>query len=146
MLASASIKRMVAGTDGSVSVLPPGLQEGKGWDGTRRPTLIERASQACSEIIGQPYGTLVYSLVEGCRRGHIGMASVRVLLERALPADRPTPVTLPLIDCAADLVEADRRLTAAANVGAISRREWRQGQACILDSWQIRQQARLEEP
>ena len=35
---------------------------------------------------------------------------------------------------------------AAANVGAISHREWRTAQECILASWEIRKQARLEEP
>jgi hypothetical protein len=63
-----------------------------------------------------------------------------------LPETRPTPVTLPLIDCAADLLEADRRLMAAANVGAISHSEWRRAQECIRASWEIRKQARLEEP
>ena len=53
---------------------------------------------------------------------------------------------LPIIDCAQDLVEADRRLMAAANRGVISHREWSTAQECILRSWQIRQQARLEEP
>ena len=53
---------------------------------------------------------------------------------------------LPVIDCAQDLVEADRRLMAAANVGVISHREWSTAQECILKSWHIRQQARLEEP
>jgi hypothetical protein len=119
----------------------------KGWrGGAREPSLIERASNAASEILGESYGTLVYTLLEGCRRGHIGMLPMRLLLERCLPAERPTPVTLPLIDCAADLLEADRRLMAAANVGAISHSEWRKAQECIEASWRIRQQARLEEP
>jgi hypothetical protein len=141
VLQTASIKRMiaqpVADDDGGV----------KGWKGgPREPSLIERASNAASEILGEVYGRLIYGLLEGARRGHISPYSMRLLLERALPAERPTPVTLPLIDCAADLLEADRRLMAAANVGAISHSEWRKGQECIEASWRIRQQARLEEP
>ena len=72
----------------------------KPLDGSRAPSLIERASKASGEII----------------------------------------------DCAQDLVEADRRLMAAASRGVISHREWSTAQECILRSWQIRQQARLEEP
>jgi hypothetical protein len=150
MLASASIRRMVKSDAPSIqperlrgkAVLYTGDDEGQG----RAPSLIQRASNAAAEILGESYGTLVYSLLEGCKRGHIGQLPMRLLLERCLPAERPTPVTLPLIDCAADLLEADRRLMAAANVGAISHSEWRKAQECIEASWRIRQQARLEEP
>ena len=147
MLASASIKRMVDENRADAAVLlPPGLQEGKGWHGVRRPSLIERASSAAGELLGPAYGSLIYSLLKGCKDGQIGMYMARAVLERCLPETRPTPVTLPIIDSAQDLVEADRRLMAAANVGVISHREWSTAQQCILKSWEIRKQARLEEP
>ena len=53
------------------------------------------------------------------------------------------PCRLPPDVTTMDLVEADRRLMAAANRGVISHREWSTAQECILRSWQIRQQARL---
>jgi hypothetical protein len=108
-------------------------------------TLIQRASTAAAHILGPAYGDLILNVLEGARRGTISAYSARILLERCLPSERPNPVQMPLIDCAADLVEADRRLMAAANVGAITHREWRQAQECILNSWEIRKQARLEE-
>ena len=88
--------------------------------------MIQRASSAAGDLLGESYGQLVYSLLEACKRGHVGMYLARVLLERCLPETRPTPVTLPIINTAHDLVEADRRLS-AANVGAISHRESRHG-------------------
>ena len=148
MLASASIRQMVA-EDTPLTLMPPQLQgKAKSYVAgePKALSLIERASKACSEIIGTPYGELVYTVLEGIKRGQMGQYSGRLLLERCLPETRPTPVQLPIIDTAHDLVEADRRLMAAANVGAISHREWRTAQECILASWEIRKQARLEEP
>jgi hypothetical protein len=145
MLQSASIKRMVNEEEPRVRVLPPsgnGFKEGC----ARQPSLIERASHAASELLGETYGQLIYSVLMGVKNKQMGQYSARLLLERCLPETRPTPVQLPIIDTAHDLVEADRRLMAAANVGAISHREWRQGQQCIEAAWRIRQQARLEEP
>jgi hypothetical protein len=109
-------------------------------------TLVQRASTAAAQILGPEYANLILNVLEGARRGTIGNYSARILLERCLPTERPIPVQLPVIDCAADLVEADRRLMAAANSGAISHREWGQAQENILRSWEIRKQARLEEP
>ena len=112
----------------------------------RAPSMIERASRAAGELLGQTYGDLVYAILQGCKNGQMSAYNARILLERALPESRPTPVQLPIIDTAHDLVEADRRLMAAANVGVISHREWLTAQQCILKSWEIRKQARLEEP
>jgi hypothetical protein len=116
--------------------------EGQG----QAPSMIERAGKATGELLGDSYGTLIYSLLRGVKQGHVSQYLARILLERVLPDSRPIPIELPPIDCAADLVEADRRLMAAANAGVISHSEWRRGQECILASWEIRKQARLEEP
>ena len=149
MLASASIRNMVAEVDDEprASLVPPELV-GKNWSAgcAKAPSLIERASSAAGELLGPTYDQLIYSVLEGCKRGQMGQYSGRLLLERCLPETRPTPVVLPIINTAQDLVEADRRLMAAASVGAISHREWRTAQECILASWEIRKQARLEEP
>ena len=154
MLASASIRQAVR-KEVPLDMPPPEYTKlvplhqhpgAKPLDGSRAPSLIERASKACGEIIGPTYGELVYTVLEGIKRGQMGQYSGRLLLERCLPETRPIPVQLPIIDCAQDLVEADRRLMAAANVGVISHREWSTAQECILKSWHIRQQARLEEP
>ena len=151
MLARADIDGLVNGDtpskqparlQGTAVLYEPGNEGGQG----RAPSMIQLASSAAGDLLGESYGQLVYSLLEACKRGHVGMYLARVLLERCLPETRPTPVTLPIINTAHDLVEADRRLMAAANVGAISHREWRAAQECILASWEIRKQARLEEP
>jgi hypothetical protein len=143
MLARADIREMI-GEELVGHVLPSGA---KGFQaGTKPPTLIARTSDAVGGLLGQPYGKLIYSVLEASRRGHMGLYMARILLERCLPDQRPTPVQLPNIDSAHDLVEADRRLMAAANAGTISHREWRSGQECILASWEIRKQAKLEEP
>jgi hypothetical protein len=110
------------------------------------PSMIERAGKAAGDLLGDAYGTLIYSLLRGVKQGSVSTYLARIVLERAMPDSRPTPVELPPINCAADLVEADRRLMAAANVGAISHTEWRRGQECIAASWEFRKQARLEEP
>jgi hypothetical protein len=149
MLARADIDGLVKG-DAS-STLPVSLQgtavryAPKGEGQRQGPTMIERASKAAGALLGETYGELLYSVMRGVKDGNVSAYLARILLERSLPAERPTPVPLPNIDTAHDLVEADRRLMAAANVGAISHREWRTGQECILASWEIRKQARLEE-
>jgi hypothetical protein len=112
----------------------------------KAPSLLERVASAAGELLGPTYGELVEAVLLSVKKQQLNMYHARILLERTLPSQRPTPVQLPLIDVAADLVEADRRLMAAANVGAISHAEWRTGQECILASWEIRKQARLEEP
>ncbi len=126
MLASASIRQAVR-EEVPLDMPPPQYTKlvplhqhpgAKPLDGSRAPSLIERASKACGEIIGPTYGELVYTVLEGIKRGQMGQYSGRLLLERCLPETRPIPVQLPMIDCAQDLVEADRRLMAAANVGA----------------------------
>jgi hypothetical protein len=110
------------------------------------PALTARVANATGELLGEAYGELVHGILLSVQRGQMSLYMARILFERTLPRERPIPVQMPLIDVAADLVEADRRLMAAANVGAISYAEWRQGQECILASWEIRKQARLEEP
>jgi hypothetical protein len=112
----------------------------------RAPDMIERASKASGDLLGESYGALIYSLLRGVKQGSVSTYLGRILLERILPSERPTPVELPVIDCAADLLEGDRRLMRAANSGAISHREWAQGQSILLTSWQIRREAKLEEP
>ena len=125
MLASASIRQAVR-EEVPLDMPPPQYSKlvplhqhpgAKPLDGSRAPSLIERASKACGEIIGPTYGELVYTVLEGIKRGQIGKYSGRLLLERC--CRRPAHArALPVIDCAQDLVEADRRLMAAANVGA----------------------------
>src|SRR5262245_51689723 len=154
MLASASIGQAVR-EEVPLDMPPPQYAKlvplhqhpgAKPLGGSRGPSLIERCSKAAGEILGPTYGELVYTVLEGIKRGQMAQYSGRLLLERCLPESRPIPVTLPVIDSAKDLMEADRRLMAAANIGAISHREWRAAQECILASWEIRRQGRLEEP
>jgi hypothetical protein len=110
------------------------------------PALTARVSNAAAEILGEPYGNLVSGVLQSVLNDQMSLYMARILFERCLPQERPTPVVLPLIDCAADVLEADRRLMAAANVGSISHKEWAQAQQCIEASYRIRCLAKLEEP
>ena len=75
MLASASIRQAVR-EEVPLDMPPPQYTKlvplhqhpgAKPLDGSRAPSLIERASKACGEIIGPTYGELVYTVLEGIK-------------------------------------------------------------------------------
>ena len=97
------------------------------------------------------HGELVYTVLEGIKRGQMGQYSGRLLLERCLPETRPTPVVLlPIIDTARGTpFRGGPALDGGGqeDIGAIKPTGWGDGAGVHPpQGWHIRQQARLEEP
>jgi hypothetical protein len=101
----------------------------------RTPPIPERIGAAMSAVFGAEIGELVYTIIEGMKRGSVQSQPGRLILERVLPTGRPVLLNLPQIENGADLARAKGMLIDALNEGRITPDEMRTLQDCIWHAW-----------
>jgi hypothetical protein len=99
------------------------------------PPLQRRVGTATAAVLGAELGELVYAVLEGMKRGVVPAQAGRLLLERVLPASRPLPFELPVVEDGPTMRDAVRIAARAWSSGQITTSEMREIQAAIAEQY-----------
>ena len=108
----------------------------------RSAPLHERAAAGLGLQYGATIGEIAHCVLTGIKHGTIELTVGRLLLNKVLPTARPVQLDFPQIRTAADLIEAEERITQALNQALISPDEALKLQAWAKTSFRNRRVAK----